>query len=81
MRDPGHIVIDPREEDLGLAWRKRIPVLLERYEGRLEGVTQWSDWVICQTFARQHGLILTRPPRAFAAPAAVLYEWAFAAAP
>jgi hypothetical protein len=59
----GAIVIDPREEDLGIAWRQRIPQWLERNGRVMEGVTLWSDLFICQTFARSHGLVVVRSPQ------------------
>lgn len=54
----GAAVIDPREEDLGLAWRGKIPRFLARQGTVVEGVTLWSDLLICRTFAREHGLAL-----------------------
>ena len=54
----GAMVIDPREEDLGLAWRTRIPAWLTRNSGVVEGVTLWSDFVISETFGRDLGLAL-----------------------
>ena len=74
----GGTVIDPREHDLGIAWRKQIPVLLTRYGGRVEGIAEWSDWLVCEIFAREHGLILVRPPLALSATRdADLHAWAF----
>ena len=50
----GVAILDPREHDLGLAWRGHIPRLLVR-GGGLAGATMWSDRFICETFARSHG--------------------------
>ena len=58
----GALVIDPRREDLGIAWRQRIPQWLEHHDGAIEGVTLWTDLVICQAFARDHRLAFVRPP-------------------
>jgi len=75
----GTTVIDPREEDLGNAWRVRIPRLLEQKGLVMEGVTLWSDLVICQMFARAHGLELTQPARRVpSASAAGLLYWTLA---
>ena len=77
----GVIVIDPREEDLGMTWRQRIPRLLERNGAVVEGVTLWSDLFICQTFARPHGLTLIRPPQpVLSGLAAGLQHWKLAKA-
>ena len=75
----GITVIDPREEDLGKAWRGRIPRLLEQNRLVMEGVTLWSDLFICQTFARAHGLELVHPARRVpSASAAGLQYWTLA---
>ena len=75
----GITVIDPREEDLGKAWRGRIPRLLEQNGLVMEGVTLWSDLFICQTFARAHGLELVHPARRVpSASAAGLQYWTLA---
>ena len=58
----GAMVIDPRREDLGIAWRKRIPQWLDHNGGVIEGVTLWTDLVICQAFARDFRLALVLPP-------------------
>ena len=50
----GVAVLDPREHDLGLAWRGHIPQMLAQ-GGTLAGATLWSDRFICETFARNHG--------------------------
>ncbi|WP_137679790.1 hypothetical protein [Aurantiacibacter suaedae] len=50
----GVATLDPREHDLGLAWRGPIPQLLAN-GGALAGATLWSDRFICESFARDHG--------------------------
>ena len=47
--------LDPREHDLGIAWRDRIPSLLAG-GGGIEGATLWSDQFICERFAADYGL-------------------------
>lgn len=54
-REQGVTVLDPRERDLGLAWRQDIPALLAK-GGGIAGATLWSDRFICETFARDFGL-------------------------
>jgi hypothetical protein len=54
----GVAILDPREHDLGLAWREHIPGLLEG-GGRIEGATLWSDRFICETFARERGMTVS----------------------
>ncbi len=54
-RDRGVEILDPRKDDLGIAWREHIPELLKR-GGGIAGATLWSDRFICETFARQYGL-------------------------
>ncbi len=54
-KQQGVAILDPREHDLGNAWRKTIPALLAR-GGGIAGATMWSDRFICETFAREHGL-------------------------
>lgn len=51
----GVSVLDPRDHDLGLAWREHIPRLLSG-NARIEGATLWSDRFVCETFAKEHGL-------------------------
>ena len=51
----GVTILDPRDHDLGLAWREHIPRLLSA-NGRIEGATLWSDRFVCETFARDYGL-------------------------
>ncbi len=53
----GVTILDPREQDLGVAWRETIPALLAK-GGGIAGATMWSDRFICETFARDHGLSL-----------------------
>ena len=54
----GAILLDPRETDLGVAWRETIPSLLK--QGRtIEGLTLWSDRMICEIFARDAGATFT----------------------
>ena len=57
-RAAGAILLDPRETDLGVAWRETIPSLLS--QGRtIEGLTLWSDRMICEIFARDAGATFT----------------------
>lgn len=55
----GIAILDPRDHDLGLAWREHIPRLLAR-GGGMEGATLWSDRFVCETFAKEHGLSASR---------------------
>ena len=59
IRAAGGLALDPRERDLGLAWRDEIPLHLAKGPVLIGGITLWSDQFICQTFAREHGLSLT----------------------
>ena len=61
-------ILDPRDHDLGIAWRGHIPSLLEA-GGTLEGATLWSDRWVCETFARAHGLALMVDQAALPGPA------------
>lgn len=73
----GTMVIDPRQDDLGIAWRNRIPKWLENHGRLMEGVTLWADLVICEAFARENRMTLVRPPQpvhALGAPG--LQRWA-----
>ena len=54
-KQQGVAILDPREHDLGVAWRETIPALLAS-GGGVAGATMWSDRFICETFAREHGL-------------------------
>ena len=57
-RAAGATLLDPREIDLGVAWRETIPSLLG--QGRtIEGLTLWSDRMICEIFARDAGATFT----------------------
>lgn len=75
-RTRGVTVIDARLDDLGIAWRRRIPDLLKLSGANIAGVTLWSDLLICQMCARGHGLVLASPPRPVAPAAAPdLHHW------
>lgn len=54
-RMQGVPAIDPRENDLGIAWRDRIPRLIAG-GGGIEGATLWSDQFICERFGADFGL-------------------------
>jgi IS5 family transposase len=51
----GIALLDPRKVDLGIAWREQIPALLRQGQ-RIEGLTLWSDRMICEIFARDMGV-------------------------
>lgn len=53
-RAAGAALLDPRESDLGVAWRGMIPSLLQQGM-RIEGLTLWSDRMISEIFAREAG--------------------------
>lgn len=55
----GIAILDPRDHDLGVAWREHIPQLLAS-GGGMEGATLWSDRFVCETFAKEHGLSASR---------------------
>lgn len=80
VRARGGIALDPRQRDLGLAWREDIPRLLARAGGTIGGMTLWSDRFICETFARDHGLALAmaRPVEEARGGAPGLGEWVLA---
>ena len=59
VRALGGLALDPRERDLGLAWREEIPRHLANGPVAIGGISLWSDQFICQTFAREHGLSLS----------------------
>ncbi|HEU4652305.1 MAG TPA: hypothetical protein VFS49_12900, partial [Croceibacterium sp.] len=61
----GALVVDPRDEDLGIGWRGAIPSWLNHNLATLEGVTLWSDFVICEALARTFGLRRAAAPTAF----------------
>ncbi len=77
-RGRGIPVLDPRIDDLGIAWRERIPGLLRRH-GRIEGTTLWSDRFICESFGRDFGLqmSLAEPQPDLRSPAG-LQSWTLA---
>ncbi len=72
----GAELLDPRDHDLGVAWRSRFPAVV-REGRRIEGLTLWSDSLINQIFAREHGLAFTVAEVAQSDdPAALpLYHW------
>ena len=76
MAAAGAALIDPRESDLGVAWRSRIPEMLAA-GGRVEGLTLWSDCLISQIFARELGLVFTlaQVPLAEGQAGLPLYHW------
>jgi len=53
-RSAGVALLDPRDTDLGIAWREVIPSLLQQGQV-VEGMTLWSDRLICEIFAREAG--------------------------
>ncbi len=57
-RSAGATLLDPRIADLGIAWREQIPALLQQGQ-RIEGLTMWSDKMICEIFARDAGASFT----------------------
>ena len=76
----GVAVIEARRDDLGIAWRRRIPSLLARDGGGIAGLTLWSDLLICQMLAREHGLALASPCRTVVPPVDDgLYDWMLSA--
>lgn len=76
MAATGAALIDPRESDLGVAWRSRIPALVAG-GGSVEGLTLWSDCLISQIFAREQGLSFTQTevPAADGLAGLPLYHW------
>ena len=54
----GAALLDPRETDLGIAWRGTIPALLDQGQ-RIGGLTLWSDRMISEIFAREAGRSLS----------------------
>ncbi len=69
-------VLDPRDEDLGTAWRRRIPDLLAE-GGTIAGATLWSDRMICEIFGRERGLVPADLPAAPDFPAGMSH-WSLA---
>jgi len=68
-------VLDPRDHDLGIAWRDYIPGLLAK-GGGIEGTTLWSDQFICEAHGSDHGLRLLRSGNAVPeAAAGALRTW------
>lgn len=76
MAATGAMLIDPREHDLGAAWRLRIPEALAA-GGTVEGLTLWSDCLISQIFAREQGYAFTisEVPQAEGHAGLPLYHW------
>ncbi len=74
-RANGADLLDPRADDLGVAWRGRIPGLLDQ-GAAIEGLTLWSDRLICEIFARDAGVAFhaTSLSAASGAPTQ-LYHW------
>ena len=58
MASLGVATLDPRVRDLGVAWREDIAPMVAQGNNSLAGMTLWSDRLICETFAREHGLSL-----------------------
>lgn len=77
-RAAGASLLDPRETDLGLAWRELIPTLLQQGQ-RIEGLTLWSDRMISEIFAREAGAAFSALEIAAGDPAATrLQHWQLA---
>lgn len=71
----GAEVLDPRMADLGIAWRGSIPALLQQGLP-VEGLTLWSDRLICEIFAREAGASFHSAPVAPGSEAASeLFHW------
>lgn len=72
----GAALLDPRESDLGVAWRSSIPQALAT-GGGVEGLTLWSDCLISQIFAREQGHAFTyaEVPQAEGSEGLPLYHW------
>ena len=70
-------VLDPRDHDLGLAWRKGIPALLSP-GATIEGATLWTDRWVCETLARAHGLAPAKQDLDMAGAGGALRQWALA---
>lgn len=80
-RAHGVALIDSRTDDLGVAWRERIPQLLRANPGSIEGVTLWSDKFICESFGRERGLGIAfeaQVPQPSAPRATPLLHWRLA---
>ena len=71
----GTTLLDPRETDLGVAWRGLIPSLLQQGQ-RIEGLTLWSDRLITEIFARESGASFASLEMSAGDPAATrLQHW------
>ena len=71
----GAATLDPRDYDLGLAWRGQMAGLLDAGE-RIEGLTLWSDRLVCEILARDSGHPFAASARPLASPdGAMLYHW------
>ena len=71
-------VLDPRDHDLGLAWRGHIPALLADGRG-IEGATWWTDRWLCDPLAGPHGLRPQPGDLALPGPAGeALRQWVLA---
>ena len=80
-RAHGVPLIDPRTDDLGVAWRERIPQLLRKNPGGIEGLTLWSDKFICESLGRERGLAIAfeaQVPQPSAIRATPLLHWRLA---
>ncbi|MFC3099035.1 hypothetical protein [Alteraurantiacibacter palmitatis] len=71
----GAATLDPRDHDLGLAWRVQLAGLLDAGE-HIEGLTLWSDRLVCEILARDAGHAFVASERPQASPeGAMLYHW------
>lgn len=71
----GAATLDPRDHDLGPAWRGQMAGLLDA-GGRIEGLTLWSDRLVCEILARDSGHPFAASKRPLASPdGALLYHW------
>ena len=55
-------VLDRMQEDLGRAWRRRIPAAAIGRAGAIAGLTLWVDSYICESFGRENGMAMQRDP-------------------
>lgn len=74
MAAAGTALLDPRENDLGVAWRSRIPAALAA-GGSVAGLTLWSDCLISQIFARENGVAFSTVEVAQDHAGLPLYHW------
>ena len=65
-------VLDRTQDDLGRAWRSRIPAVAVGRAGPIAGLTLWVDSFICETFGRENGMAMERYPLLAADP---LHPW------